>query len=222
MNLLRAENIEYIYRSKYQTVKALNGITFEFEKGKFYTIIGPSGSGKTTFLSLLAGLDIPTKGNLYFNDVSTKNLNCDEYRFNNVSIVYQNFNLIPELTVLENTALPQTFEKKDKKKVLGEAKNALFSVGITEEKYNVFPNMLSGGEQQRVAIARALTSKNSIILADEPTGNLDKNNSSIIVNILKNLAHEKNCCVIVVTHDIDISKNADVILKIEDGSLSPM
>ncbi len=219
MAILNIENVSYSYKSKYQVVNALKGINFEFESGKLYSIMGPSGSGKTTFLSLLAGLDIPTGGQVVFNGRATHDIDRDDYRFNHVSIIYQNFNLLQHLTVLENVEFPLLAKKIKKADAEKRAKEELFSVGLTEEKYKKFPNMLSGGEQQRVAIARALASQSEIILADEPTGNLDKANGKNIIEILQKLAHEKNCCVIIVTHDAEISRFVDVSIILEDGMI---
>ena len=182
-------------------------------------IVGPSGSGKTTFLSLLAGLDVPTSGTIELDGESTAKMNRDSYRLNHVSVIYQNFNLFQHLTVLENAAYPLYVRKMPKKKADELAAEKLLQVGLKEDQFKRFPNMLSGGEQQRVAIARALTSGSELILADEPTGNLDSENSRNIVGILQGLAHEENRCVIIVTHDPAVAEVADVVLKMKDGKL---
>jgi len=219
MSVLTANEVIYEYRNSYQTVRAVNGVSCEFHQGKVYAIVGSSGSGKTTFLSLLAGLDIPTSGSIELDGRSTSEIDRDEYRLNHVSVIYQNFNLFQHLTVLENAAYPLYVRKMPKKKADELAAAKLVQVGLKEDQFKRLPNMLSGGEQQRVAIARALASGSEIILADEPTGNLDSNNSQNIVEILRQLAHEDNRCVIIVTHDPAVAEAADVVLKMKDGKL---
>ena len=218
MNSLSAKEVFYEYRNSFQTVKAVNGISYNFEPGRVYAVVGVSGSGKTTFLSLLAGLDIPTEGKIEFDGNATSDIDRDNYRLNHVSVIYQNFNLFYHLTVLENAAYPLYVKKVPKAAAEELAKEKLLKVGITESQFKRLPNMLSGGEQQRVAIARALACGSEIILADEPTGNLDSKNSRNIVEILKNLAHEENRCVIIVTHDPSVAEAADIVLKMEDGA----
>ena len=218
MNSLSAKEVFYEYRNSFQTVKAVNGISYNFEPGRVYAVVGVSGSGKTTFLSLLAGLDIPTEGKIEFDGNATSDIDRDNYRLNHVSVIYQNFNLFYHLTVLENAAYPLYVKKMPKAAAEELAKEKLLKVGITESQFRRLPNMLSGGEQQRVAIARALACGSEIILADEPTGNLDSKNSRNIVEILKNLAHEENRCVIIVTHDPSVAEEADIVLKMEDGA----
>lgn len=218
MNSLSAKEVFYEYRNSFQTVKAVNGISYDFEPGRVYAVVGVSGSGKTTFLSLLAGLDIPTEGKIEFDGNATSDIDRDNYRINHVSVIYQNFNLFYHLTVLENAAYPLYVKKMPKAAAEELAKEKLLKVGITESQFKRLPNMLSGGEQQRVAIARALACGSEIILADEPTGNLDSKNSRNIVEILKNLAHEENRCVIIVTHDPSVAEAADIVLKMEDGT----
>ncbi|MBE6900291.1 MAG: ABC transporter ATP-binding protein [Ruminococcaceae bacterium] len=218
MNSLSAKDVFYEYRNSFQTVKAVNGISYDFEPGRVYAVVGVSGSGKTTFLSLLAGLDIPTEGKIEFDGNATSDIDRDNYRLNHVSVIYQNFNLFYHLTVLENAAYPLYVKKMPKAAAEELAKEKLLKVGITESQFRRLPNMLSGGEQQRVAIARALACGSEIILADEPTGNLDSKNSRNIVEILKNLAHDENRCVIIVTHDPSVAEAADIVLKMEDGA----
>ena len=219
MSVLSAREVTYEYRNAYQTVRAVNGVSCEFEKGLVYAIVGSSGSGKTTFLSLLAGLDIPTSGTIDLDGRSTAEIDRDEYRLNHVSVIYQNFNLFQHLTVLENAAYPLYVRKVGGKEADAVAREKLQQVGLTEDQLGRLPNMLSGGEQQRVAIARALASGSEIILADEPTGNLDSTNSRSIVGILRDLAHEHDRCVIIVTHDPAVADAADVVLKMKDGRL---
>ena len=219
MSTLTATDVIYEYRNTYQTVRAVNGVSCEFEQGLVYAIVGSSGSGKTTFLSLLAGLDVPTSGTIALDGQSTAELDRDEYRLNHVSVIYQNFNLFQHLTVLENAAYPLYVRKVSGKEADAVAREKLLQVGLKEDQFKRLPNMLSGGEQQRVAIARALASGSEIILADEPTGNLDSTNSRNIVEILCQLAHENDRCVIIVTHDPAVAEAADVVLNMKDGIL---
>lgn len=219
MKSLRADEVVYTYRNKYQTVYALNGVNADFAQGQMYAIVGASGSGKTTLLSLLAGLDVPSTGSITWNGESTAKLDRDTYRLEHVSVIYQNFNLFSHLTVLENGAYPLYIRKHPKKEADAMAREKLLSVGLKEDQFGRFPNMLSGGEQQRVAIARALAAGSEIILADEPTGNLDSENSQNIVEILRELAHGENRCVIIVTHDPAVADAADVVLHMRDGKL---
>lgn len=219
MNCLQANEVVYAYQNKYQMVQALNGVSADFGQGQLYAIIGASGSGKTTFLSLLAGLDVPTSGSITWNGTSTAELDRDDYRLEHVSVIYQNFNLFSHLTVLENAAYPLYARKMPKKEGDALAKEKLLAVGLREEQLGRFANMLSGGEQQRVAIARSLAAGSEIILADEPTGNLDSANSRNIIEILRRLAKEENRCVIVVTHDSAVAEAADVVLRMQDGRL---
>lgn len=219
MKYLQANAVGYTYQNKYQTVYALNGVSADFVPGNVYAIIGASGSGKTTFLSLLAGLDVPSSGSITWDGESTASLDRDAYRLEHVSVIYQNFNLFSHLTVLENAAYPLYVRKVARKEADALAREKLFAVGLKDEQFRRFPNMLSGGEQQRVAIARALAAGSEIILADEPTGNLDSENSRNIVEILQKLAHEEGHCVIIVTHDPAVAEAADMILPMRDGKL---
>lgn len=219
MKCLQANDVVYAYQNKYQTVRALNGVSADFIQGKMYAIIGASGSGKTTFLSLLAGLDVPSAGSITWNGESTTRIDRDNYRLEHVSVIYQNFNLFFHLTVLENAAYPLYVRKMAKREADILAREKLLSVGLKDEQFRRFPNMLSGGEQQRVAIARALAAGSEIILADEPTGNLDSENSRKIVEILQQSAHAEGRCVIIVTHDPAVAQAADVILHMQDGKL---
>ena len=217
MSILKIEDLAYTYKSKYQTVKALKGITYEFEPGKFYALIGRSGSGKTTLLSLLAALDLPTEGQVIYEDKTTAEIDRDLYHRDTVAVIYQSYNLLPLLSVMENVTFPMELKKVPDAKKIAEEK--LRAVGLDESYFKRLPAMLSGGEQQRVAIARALASDAKIILADEPTGNLDTENSEIVIDLLQKLAHEEGYCVIVVTHDLSIADKADEVLKLKDGAL---
>ena len=219
MSILQARNVHYIYQSKYQKVHAVKGIDFEFEEGKFYAIVGKSGCGKTTFLSLLAGLDLPTEGQIIYANKSTAEHNRDEYRLRAISLICQSYNLFPLLTVEENVAYPMLLRGVRESEAKKAAHEKLKDVGLGDTYYRRLPAMLSGGEQQRVAIARALASDAKIILADEPTGNLDTENSEIVFSLLQRLAHEEGYCIIVVTHDLAIADKADEVLRLKDGAL---
>ena len=213
-------DVRYTYKNKYQTVHALDGLSAVFEPGRFYAVMGRSGSGKTTLLSVMAGLDIPTSGAVVFGGTDTKDIDRDKFRLEHVSVIYQSLNLFPLLTVLENVMFPLEYRGMAKGEALKLAGEKLESVGIDSGKYRRLPSMLSGGEQQRVAIARALAAKTEIILADEPTGNLDSENSHNIVELLKDLAASENVCVIVVTHDPAVAECADVVLRLSDGRIA--
>ena len=215
---LTVENVSYSYRNS--DAKVVKNVSSEFEPGRIYAIMGPSGSGKSTFLSMLAGLDVPTQGDILYGDKSLKEMDLDRYRRENVSMIFQAFQLFPLLTVLENVCYPMELTGMDTKSAKPKAEAFLMRVGITQDKHKRFPSNLSGGEQQRVAIARSLASGARILLADEPTGNLDLENSKNIMEILSMLAHDDNYCVIVVTHDVDVSAKADVIYKMTDGIIS--
>lgn len=220
MEIIRAEKVSYTYKTKYQTTQAVREVTCSFEVGKMYAITGKSGSGKSTFLSLLAGLDLPTSGNLYVNGEDISTIDRDRYRMNQAAVVYQAFHLFPLLTALENVMFPMELKKISKKNARKEAVNLLQKVGLSEEIFNKFPGMISGGEQQRVAIARAMASGGRILLADEPTGNLDTRNEENIIKILQKLAHEDGFVVIVITHNEKVANESDTILEMLDGELS--
>ena len=221
MKTLTLDDVKYEYRNKYQTVRALAGVNCEFERGKFYAIVGKSGSGKTTLLAMIAGLDNPTSGDVMIGEITVRGIDRDKYRLNHISVIYQSLNLFPLLTAIENVMFPLEYKKISKSEARRIAVEKLESVGIDKSMHRRLPSMLSGGEQQRVAIARALANKTEIILADEPTGNLDTENSANIVKLLKDLAKDEDICVIVVTHDQAVSEQADVVLKIRDGIIMP-
>lgn len=211
-------NVSYSYRGKYQTVRAVAGVSYAFEPGKMYAIVGKSGSGKTTLMSLMAGLDLPTEGEILVDGKSTKNWNRSAMRRDAVSVIYQNYNLFPLLTVSENIQYPLSLKGIKGRKAKELAREMRSRVDLPETYDNRLPAHLSGGEQQRVAIARSLAQGCKIILADEPTGNLDTANTSNIVGILRKLAHEENCTVIIVTHDTAVAEQADVVLQMKDGT----
>lgn len=213
MKILELKDLTYSYpNAEYVNLedKILSSVNYEFEEGKFYAIVGKSGTGKSTLLSLLAGLDEPKKGDVFFKEHSLEDIGYSDYRKNNISIVFQNYNLIDYLTPMENVRLVN----KDAKEEI------LYELGLEDSQINRNINMLSGGQQQRVAIARALASDTPVILADEPTGNLDENTSAEIVDIFKKLAKEKNKCVIVVTHSNELANSADVILELKNKKLN--
>ena len=220
MNTLTAQNVTYIYQSKYQKVKALSDVTCTFEQGKFYAIVGHSGSGKTTLLSLLGGLGTPTEGEVLADGESVQKIGAEKHRRENVSIIYQSFNLFPTLSILENVMYPMQMTGKPKAEAKKRALELLDEVGLGSEETRKLPAMLSGGQQQRVAIARALASDAKIILADEPTGNLDTENGRMVLELLKRLVTLQNYCVIVVTHATEIAAEADVVYRMTDGKLT--
>lgn len=218
--MIEAVNVSYIYQTKYQKTKALSEVSCSFERGKVYAITGKSGSGKSTFLSLLAGLDVPTEGTLSVEGEDMRKMNRDAYRLNRASVIYQAFHLFPLLTVMENVMFPMELQHVPKKEAKARAQEYLAKVGLPETLYKKMPSMISGGEQQRVAIARAIAAGGEILLADEPTGNLDSQNEKVIVELLCKLAHEDNYAVIVVTHNEAVAAAADVVYGMTDGVLS--
>lgn len=211
-------NVSYSYKGKFQTVKAVDGVSYEFEPGKCYAIIGKSGSGKTTLLSLMAGLDLPTEGEIIVDGKSTKEWDRNQMRRDAVSVIYQNYNLFPLLTVQENIQYPLDLKKMPRKESVALAREVRERVELPSTYDKRLPSRLSGGEQQRVAIARTLAQGCKIILADEPTGNLDSTNTRNIVEILRGLAHDDGCTVIIVTHDPAVAEQADTVLQMKDGS----
>ena len=217
MSALALENVTYKYKNAQRA--AVSGISHVFEEGKVYAIVGPSGSGKSTLLSLLAGLDLPTEGEVSFDGDSLAGLNLDRYRRESISMIFQAFHLFPLMTVMENVCFPMELCGVNPKDAKPRAEALLEGVGITKEQMGRFPSKLSGGERQRVAIARSLASNAKIILGDEPTGNLDGANTQNIIDILCGLAHDKGYCVIIVTHDMEVAEAADEALRMRDGKL---
>ena len=212
------QNVSYSYKGKFQTVRAVNGVSYDFEPGKCYAIIGKSGSGKTTLLSLMAGLDLPTEGNILVDGKSTRAWNRNRMRRDAVGVIYQNYNLFPLLSVRENIQYPLELKKVPKQELRRVAAEARERVELPSTYDKRLPSHLSGGEQQRVAIARTLAQGCKIVLADEPTGNLDSANTSNIVQILRSLAHDDGCTVIIVTHDHAVAEQCDTVLQMKDGS----
>lgn len=215
--MINVVNASYVYSTKYQQVEAIKKINCEFEAGKLYAITGESGSGKSTLLSLIAGLDLPSRGDIFFEDVNYKDLDRDILRKEKLSVVYQKFYLFSLLTVLENVMFPLRVMNVSAQSAKQIAEECLLKVGIKENDFDKFPKQMSGGEQQRIAIARAIVKKGKVLLADEPTGNLDSCNEKNIVEILKWLAHEEGYLVIVVTHNKEVASAADVEVVMRDG-----
>ena len=219
MERIKAESVSYSYQNKYQTVEAVKEVTCTFETGKMYVITGESGSGKSTFLSLLAGLDIPKNGTITVDGEDLSRIDRDAYRREKVAVIYQAFHLFPLLTALENVMYPLEIQGVARKEARERAEEYLKEVGIDEKKFGKYPRMMSGGEQQRTAVARAMASGGRILLADEPTGNLDTENEEKIVELLISLAHDRDFTVIMVTHNRQIAERADVRLVMKDGRM---
>lgn len=207
--ILEAKNVVYYYKAN-KTRKILDEVSYSFKDGNMYAILGPSGSGKTTFLSLLAGLDTPVTGEILYAGENIQKKGLNYHRKNNISLVFQNYNLIDYLTPKENVMLGGSTN----------AESLLEMVGIPMEDWNRKVLQLSGGQQQRVAIARALASSAKVLLADEPTGNLDEEIEEEIIKILQNSAHKLGKCVIVVTHSREVASAADVVIKINLGKIT--
>ena len=215
MNILETKDLYFTYPDGDARKVILNDVNVSFEKGKFYTILGASGSGKTTFLSLIAVLDKAERGEIMYEGKSLSEIGYEKYRRNNVGIVFQSYNLIPYMNAVENVMVAMSITDNEMEKDMkGQALRILESVGIDGSKATRRINRLSGGEQQRVAIARAISANVEVVLADEPTGNLDAKTSETIIEIFKELAHKQNKCVIMVTHSEKIANQSDVILKL--------
>lgn len=219
-NAIEVTGLSYSYKSKYQKTEVLKNINCTFQYGRMYSMIGKSGSGKSTFLSLLAGLDFADEGSIVVNGKNIKEKDCDLYRRDEVSVVYQAFHLFAQLTILENVMFPLRMKNISRKKAEVRARDLLSQVGIPEKLFSRFPGMVSGGEQQRAAIARAMAGGGKILLADEPTGNLDSNNENQIVNLLQKMAHVEKYLVIIATHNPQIAADSDFVLQMQDGRLN--
>ena len=217
MDILQLRDVRYTYQTQYQKVEALKGITHGFDTGRVHAIVGKSGSGKTTLLSLMAGLDLPTEGEVLCGGVSTAQMKLEQYRREKVAVIYQSFRLFPLLTVAENVMYPMELRGMKAKEAKGRAAQLVERVGLPAQALDRYPTMLSGGEQQRVAIARALGMDTKILLADEPTGNLDTANGENIFSILQGLAHESGYCVVLFTPDQGLAERADRVLELRDG-----
>ena len=219
MEILRVENLSKVYGSGENEVMAVDNVSFSVEKGDFLAIIGASGSGKSTLLHLLGGVDRPTGGKVFIDGEDIYNLNDDSlaiFRRRQVGLIYQFYNLLPVLTAEENITLPLDLDGQTVPKE--QVQNIIDMLGLTGRE-NHLPSQMSGGQQQRVAIGRALINNPAIILADELTGNLDKKSSDEIVELLKVANKEKGQTIIVITHDLEIAKQADRVITIEDGRI---
>ena len=219
MEILRVENLSKTYGKGTTLVKALDNVSFTVNKGEFIAIVGASGSGKSTLLHLIGGVDRPTSGKVFIDNKDIYKYTDDElaiFRRRQVGLIYQFYNLIPILNVEENIKLPISLDNREIKKE--ELDNLLKTLGL-EERRNHLPNELSGGQQQRTSIGRAMITHPAIILADEPTGNLDTKASDEIVSLLKKSNKDYNQTIIMITHNMEIAKMADRILKLEDGKI---
>ena len=218
--LIKIDNLSKHYLLSKNTVKAVDNISLKINKTEYVALMGTSGSGKSTLMNIIGCLDTPSKGSYYLNNKNVGELSDNmlaEIRNLEVGFVFQTFNLLPRMNALDNVALPLIYAGYAKDDRIKLAKKALKEVGLSDRVYHK-PNELSGGQRQRVAIARALVNNPSIILADEPTGNLDSQNSSEIMKIFKKI-HQKGNTIILVTHETEIAKNANRIIKLKDGQI---
>ena len=212
--MLRIEDVSYRYSDAAENDYVLKNVNYSFELGKMYAIRGKSGSGKTTLLSLISGLETKYEGDIFYEDKNLKEIDLDTYRNTYIGIVFQSYNLLPHLTAAENIMLSMDISKVKVENKKEKAIELMKSVGLDESFANRRVLKLSGGEQQRIAIARSLSYEPNIIIADEPTGNLDKETEDEILKIFKNLAHKENKCVIIVTHSKNVCDNVDVIYEL--------
>ena len=219
MSILVAEHLKKYYGADETLVKALDDVSLKVERGEFVSIIGTSGSGKSTLLHMLGGLDNPTEGKVIVDDKDISGLKGDElciFRRRKIGFIFQSFNLVPSISVYDNIVLPIRLDgKKEDKEYID---NVIETLGISS-KLKVLPSKLSGGQQQRVAIARALASKPAIILADEPTGNLDTKTSQDVLGLLKTTGDKFNQTIVMITHNDEIAQMADRTIRIEDGHI---
>lgn len=221
--MLKVDHLQKTFQSGGGAVNAVKDISFQVETGTFAAIVGKSGSGKSTLLALLGALDRPTKGSIVVNDTDITKLSDHKltaYRRQDIGFVFQQYNLVPNLTALENVALPMEFAGVSGPARRKRAQELLAQVGLDESKQDRKPTRLSGGEQQRVAIARALANKPQLILADEPTGNLDTQTGEQVFSLLHDLSRTQGVTIIVVTHDLSIAGKCDEVLTIKDGALT--
>lgn len=220
--MLNVKDLSKEFRSGDAPVKAVDDITFSVPTGAFAAIVGKSGSGKSTLLALLGALERPTRGSIMVGDQDITKLGDSKligYRRQEIGFVFQHYNLIPNLSALQNVMLPMEFAGVPAGERRERAKHLLGEVGLGDDKQHRRPGRLSGGEQQRVSIARALANKPKLILADEPTGNLDSNTSKVIVELLRKLAKTEKATILVVTHDLNITKHTDMTFQLKDGKM---
>ena len=215
MKILELENVSYRYSDAAHDDYVFKNLSYTFETGKVYAIKGKSGSGKTTLLSLISGLEKCSEGKIIFDGKDLKQMNLDEYRSTHIGIVFQSYNLLPYLTALENITLAMDISKEKITNPKEKALELMQKVGLDASYANRKILKLSGGEQQRIAIARSLAYDAKMIVADEPTGNLDKDTENDIIKILKNLAQKDNKCIIIVTHSENVCKQADVVYELK-------
>ncbi len=220
MNILQTTDLKKYYGAEPNITKALDGVTLSIEQGEFVAIVGTSGSGKSTLLNMMGGLDVPTSGSVKVKGKELAKLNDEQltiFRRRNIGFIFQNYNLVPVLNVYENIVLPVELDGDivDRKFM-----DKVVRLLALEDKLNNMPNNLSGGQQQRVAIARALVSKPAIVLADEPTGNLDSRTSSDVLGLLKVTSNEFHQTLVMITHSNEVAQLADRIIRIEDGRIS--
>ena len=214
MGILKLENVSYRYKDAPKDTYVFKDINYEFEEGKMYAIKGKSGSGKTTLLSLITGLEKCTEGKILYDEKNLKKMNLDRYRNTDIGIVFQSYNLLPRLTAIENIILSMDISKVKVKNKKEKALELMKSVGLSEEHAKRKILKLSGGEQQRIAIARSLAYNPKIIIADEPTGNLDKDTENEILKIFRHLAKDENKCVIIVNHSQNVCDSVDVVYEL--------
>ena len=214
MGILKLENVGYRYKDAPKDSYVFKNINYEFEEGKMYSIKGKSGSGKTTLLSLITGLEKCTEGQILYDGKTLKKMNLDRYRNTDIGIVFQSYNLLPRFSAIENIMLSMEISKVKVKNKKQKALEFMKSVGLSEEHAKRKILKLSGGEQQRIAIARSLSYNPKIIIADEPTGNLDKDTESEILKIFKHLAKDENKCVIIVTHSQNVCEKVDTVYEL--------
>ena len=221
--MLEVKNLKRVFKSGDVNVMAVNDVSFSLPDGEFASVIGRSGSGKSTLLSLLGALDRPTSGNIQVDNQDITKLGDHaliNYRCRKIGFVFQSYNLVPNLTAVENVELPMEFAKVPKAERRKRARQLLDQVGLSPDQMDRKPGRLSGGQQQRVAIARALANKPSLILADEPTGNLDSQTGKMIFDLLHDLAKSEKTTILVVTHDLEIAGKTDKTYQLQDGKLS--
>ena len=219
MSILQATDLKKYYGAEPNITKALDGVTLSIEQGEFVAIVGTSGSGKSTLLNMMGGLDIPTSGSIKVKGKELADLNDEQltiFRRRNIGFIFQNYNLVPVLNVYENIVLPVELDGDTVDKKFMDEVVRLLALG---DKLNNMPNNLSGGQQQRVAIARALITKPAIVLADEPTGNLDSRTSSDVLGLLKETSSQFRQTLVMITHNNEIAQLADRIVRIEDGKI---